>query len=235
MSSNKVNKLTLIAGIPIFLQNLGFSILQPKLKDIAVLGEDKFFSALSYFFINPEKISIEKQISAFDLFLLFLGQNVAIQQEVSNIFMLVVEDLEEIKFFDGIIILRVAGHECIIDEPKFLIIKETLTEIFGLEKRGDSGLNPANEAAKMISEKIKKRRELLSKEGTLDGGVFSNLISILAVGSNALTLDDCLNLTIYQIYNLIERLNLYTQYHIQIQSMMQGAEDVELVDWTKQI
>jgi hypothetical protein len=235
MNSNKIDSLTLISGAPVFIRELGFSIMQPKIKDIAILGEKQFFKSLSYFFIDPKKMEMQKQVSAFDFFLLLFSQDVSIQQEIADLFILIIENLDEIKFFDGIMIIRVAGHECIIDEPKFSLIKESLSQIFKINEDSEGDLNPVNEAARKIAEKIKKRKSLLGGNKSSNEPVFSNLVSILSIGSNSISLEDCLNLTMYQIYNLIERFNLYTQYNIQIQSMMQGAENVELVDWTKQI
>jgi hypothetical protein len=235
MSSNKIDSLTLISGAPIFIKELGFSLMQPKIKEIAVMGEKQFFKSLSYFFIDPKKMDFKKEISSFDFFLLLFSQDVSIQQEIADLLILVVDSLDEIKFFDGIVIIRVAGHECIIDEPKFSIIKESLSQMFKINEHSDGGLNPVNEAAKRIAEKIKERKSLLGHKQESQEQAFSNLLSILSTGSNSMGLEDCLNLTIYQVYNLIERFNLYTQYNIQIQSMMQGAENVELIDWTKQI
>jgi hypothetical protein len=235
MNSNKIDPLTLISGVPVFLKELGISILQPKIKDIAILGERKFFKSMSYFFLEPKKMNLEKDVSAFDLFLLLFSQDVSIQREIADFLILTIEGLEEVKFFDSILIIIVSGHECIIDEPKFSLIKESLSQIFKINESADNSSNPANEAARKIAEKLKRRRELLSTKGSEGEQVLANLLSILATGSNSISMEQCLNLTIYQVYNLIERFNLYTQYNIQIQSMMQGAENVELVDWTKQI
>jgi hypothetical protein len=167
-----------------------------------------------------------------------ISQNVDIQKKVSDILILTIQDLEKISFYESFILLKFVGHECIIDEPKFLIIKETYKQIFCLDFSSveSNEYNPANEAAKKIADKLNKRKEKISKnEPKSHGSVFSNIISILVIGSKSLNISECLNMTIFQIYNILKRFNLYTEYELQIKALMQGAKDVNLVDWTKQI
>jgi hypothetical protein len=231
----KIDKLSLMAGTPIPVDQLGIVINQPKIKDIAMLGEEKFYQSLSYFLINKDKLNIPINISDFDLFIYTLTQSQELQQSIADLFTLIIEDLESIKFFDGFILIKAAGHECIIDEPKFLIIKETLIRVFCLEDTQSSDLNPANEAAQKIAEKLKKRKELLVGESSKsDEQIYTTLISILVIGSNTMNLEDCLNLTIFQIQNLFKRFNLFFEFNIQMRSMLQGAQDIELTEWTKQ-
>jgi hypothetical protein len=120
----KIDKLSLMAGSPIPIDQLGIVINQPKIKDIAMLGEEKFYQSLSYFLINKDKVNIPINISDFDLFIYTLTQSQDLQQSVADLFTLIIDDLESIKFFDGFILIKAAGHECIIYEPKFLIIKD---------------------------------------------------------------------------------------------------------------
>lgn len=236
MIENRIDTLTLISGCPVALSSLGFCLIQPKIKDIALLGETNFFKYLSYFFIDKDSINFKsEEITDFDIFIKILIKNLEIQKNFSEVLILLVQDLEEIKFFENCLILIIAGHECIIDEPKFLIIKEAVKQIFKLEKTKSDGLNPANKAAEKIAEKLREREKLLSsKNQKSDQAVFSNLISVLAVGSNSFNLNDCLDLTVYQLYNIFERFNLYAQFNLQVQSMLQGAKDIQLVEWTKQ-
>jgi hypothetical protein len=134
--------------------------------------------------------------------------------------------------------IEAAGHDSIIDEPKFLIIKETYKQIFCLDDMtGKSEYNPANETARKIMEKLEKRKQFLSSKSNdkNEDKIFSTLASILSIGSNTISFKDCLEMTPYQIFNLIKRFNLYQQFQMQTQALMQGAKDIELVEWTKQI
>jgi hypothetical protein len=232
-----IDKLKLMSGVPIALHELGLSINQPKLKDIALMGEADFFKNISYFLVSKTKLNIPIEVSDFDLFMYFINQDESLQASISDIFILIIDGLESIKFYDSFIIVNALGHECIIDEPKFLIIKETLIQIFCLESQGKtSDLNPANKLAQEIADKLKKRQQQLSAESPKQqSDIFSDLISILSIGTNALSIEDCLNLTVFQIYNLIKRFTMYQEHNRQIQALIQGAKDIELVEWTKQI
>ena len=119
-----------------------------------------------------------------------------------------------------------------------MIIKETYKQIFCLDFSSvvSNNYNPANDRAKKIADKLNKRKEKLSKNNNKsENNIFSNIISILVIGSKSLSISECLNMTVYQIYNILKRFNLYNEYDLQIKALMQGAKDVELVDWTKQI
>jgi hypothetical protein len=234
----KIDNLKLMSGVPIFLEEIGLSINQPRIKDIAVVGEVKFYQALSYFLINKQKLDITIDISDYDLFMKIINQDQSIQKDVSDIFILTIDGLDSIKFYDTFIIISAFEQECIIDEPKFLIIKEALIQIFCLGGSSESDdLNPANKLAQEIAEKIRRRRERLagSKDGNKSDNIFGHLISILTIGSNSFSVEDCLNFTVYQIFNLIKRFTMYQEYNMQIQALMQGAKDIDVVEWTKQL
>jgi hypothetical protein len=232
----KIDTLKLMSGVPIYFEELGFSINQPKLKDIALLGETQFYQSLSYFLVSKERLEIQLEVSDFDLFMYIINQEESIQKSIADIFTLIIDGIESIKFYDSFIIVTALGHECIIDEPKFLIIKESLIQVFCLGGQSASGgLNPVNKRAQEIADKLRKRQEKLSaNQNKSDTNIFINLISILTIGSNNLRLEDCLSMTVYQIQNLIKRYNLYEEYNRQIQALLQGAKDIELVEWTKQ-
>jgi len=231
----KIDNLKLMSGVPIYIEELGFSINQPKIKDIALLGETQFYQSLSYFLISKDKLNIDVEISDFDLFMYFINQEQSIQKSIADIFTLIIDGIDSIKFYDTFIIVNAFGHECIIDEPKFLIIKESLIQIFCLQSQVTGDLNPANKKAREIAEKLRKRKERLAgAESQKNSDIFSHFISTLTIGTNNLSIEDCLGLTIYQIHNLIKRYTLYEQYNMQIQALLQGAKDIELVEWTKQ-
>lgn len=235
----KIDALKLMSGAPILLEDIGLCLNQPKVKDIGILGEKKFYQGLSYFLVSKKKLKIEIDISDYDLFMKIVNQEIDIQKDISDIFILTIDGISNIKFYDSFIIVSAFEQECIIDEPKFLIIKEALMQIFCLGDEAISGpdeLSPANKLAQEIADKIRKRREQLSsdKETSKSENVLSHLVSILSIGSNNFSLEDCLNFTVYQIFHLIKRFSMYQEHNYQIQALLQGAKDIEVVEWTKQ-
>ena len=51
-----------------------------------------------------------------------------------------------------------------------------------------------------------------------------------------MALEDCMNLTLYQLYDLIERFSLYTNWDIDIRSRLAGGKSDKKPDnWMKNI
>jgi hypothetical protein len=234
-----IDKLTLITGAPIFIQKLGITIFQPKMKEIGFLGEEHFFKSLSFLFIKKEDIPEEyglENFSDFEIFLELVIGSKEIRFSIENTLQMMISELDKIIFNkkDFILVLK-SGQECIITSDEFSLLKEVINQIFRLNS-SESDLNPANAAAKRIADKLKKRRQLLSSQKEKnDDASLSNVISILAVGSNSNSIKDLENCTLYQLLNIIERFGLYEQHKNQVQAMMQGAENIDLVDWYKKI
>jgi hypothetical protein len=68
------------------------------------------------------------------------------------------------------------------------------------------------------------------------GSMLGRYLSILTIGINSMTLEDCYNLTLYQIYDLMERYTLYLNWDLDIRARMAGAKgDKPIEDWMKNI
>ena len=66
--------------------------------------------------------------------------------------------------------------------------------------------------------------------------MFAQYLSTLTVGISSMSLKDCMELTMYQLYDLIERYSLYINWDIDIRSRMAGAKvDKPVENWMKQI
>jgi hypothetical protein len=51
-----------------------------------------------------------------------------------------------------------------------------------------------------------------------------------------MTINDCLSLTMYQLYDLVERYSLYINWDLDIRAKLAGSTDNKPVDnWMKQI
>ena len=69
-----------------------------------------------------------------------------------------------------------------------------------------------------------------------DSSVFAQYVSTLTVGLGSMSLHDCVNLTMYQMYDLVERYSLYINWDIDLKSRLAGAKPDKPVDnWMKQI
>jgi hypothetical protein len=83
---------------------------------------------------------------------------------------------------------------------------------------------------------MKARAKVAAIKGESSGSVFAQYLSILTVGLHSMSLQDLLNLTMYQLYNLIERFMLYTNWDLDVRSKMAGGSSESKVDnWMKVI
>lgn len=251
----EIDEFQLLAGAPIKVPGLELKIHQPKLYEIANIGEELFYNYLSFFKIGKDviidniedpqqKIELELKTEYEVLKLLMINQE-EVEIGIREVLNLLIKDMEIIKFNESFIFLKSKeGQQHIINDYSFSLIKEIIYKIFNLNPRERvkaKEFNPSNEIASDIAEKLRKRREALEKanpaketQGKKDQSILTDFVSILAVGLS-LSITQILNLTVYQIFNLMKRFGLYSQYQLQVKAMLQGAENVELVDWFQKI
>ena len=96
--------------------------------------------------------------------------------------------------------------------------------------------NPGNERAKEIAKKLMRGRQRIAEEKNEAGSsIFTQYLSILSVGLHQ-NLLDLIELTIYQLYDLIERFSLNLNWDIDIKSRLAGAKnEKEIENWMKNI
>ena len=83
---------------------------------------------------------------------------------------------------------------------------------------------------------MRGRQRVAAQKGDVNVSIFSQYLSILTVGLHSMSLKDAMDLTIFQLYDLIERYTLYMNWDIDIRSRMAGGKpDHEPEDWMKNI
>jgi hypothetical protein len=84
-----------------------------------------------------------------------------------------------------------------------------------------------------------KARQKVAQQKAQEGGEGSALaqyVSTLTVGLSSMSLAECLNLTMYQVYDLVERYSLYINWDIDLRSRLAGAKpDKPVENWMKNI
>ena len=119
------------------------------------------------------------------------------------------------------------GDSITIDENNF----EDLQEVFRLvfcatsERNKERNFNPANKRAQEIADKLMKaRKKVAEQKGEASASVFGQYISVLTIGLQSMSLQNLMDLTMFQIYDLIERYSLYVNYDLDIRSRLAGAK-----------
>ena len=111
--------------------------------------------------------------------------------------------------------------------------------MFCLGKTDQQTFNPGNKKAKEIADKLMKARQKVAAAKAKDqgdGSMFGQYLSILTIGVGSMTLQHCIELTMYQLYDLVERYTLYMNWDLDIRSRLAGAKgDQPVENWMKPI
>lgn len=236
-------RLALMAGIDIPILECQLVLHQPTIKEIAFIGEKEFFIGLQTLCLNKSMFIEDKDvlndISNFQIFMTVM-QDKSTQdkkQAVINI-LNVLFPKYKILFTPNSILFQSPEGSQMVDEKNFdslqYIIKEVFCQFSG--PMDQQAFNPGNAAAKEIAEKLMRgRQRVAAQKSSNNGSIFSQYLSILTVGLYQ-PLEKSLNLTMYQIYDLIERYSLYMSWDIDIRSRLAGGKpDSQPENWMKNI
>lgn len=237
-------RLGLMCGIDLPIPEIQLIVHQPKIKEIAFIGEQNFFTGAQCLCINKNTLmdsSIPANTNNFQIFMMVMNdketvdKKIAVQQTLALLF-----PNAKILFTPRALIIQQEEQESvIIDEENFEILQKILEKIFCFDskKNKEDSYNPANNKAKEIAAKLMKGRKRVAElNGSADASIFSQYLSTLTVGLNSMSLEDCMNLTMFQLYDLIERYSLYINWDIDIRAKLAGAKSEKKVEnWMKNI
>ena len=97
--------------------------------------------------------------------------------------------------------------------------------------------NPADKKAQEIAQKLMRgRQRVAAQKGGANTSVFSQYLSILTVGLHSMSLQNLLDCTMYQLYDLMERYSLYMNWDIDVRTRLAGGKpDSQPDNWMKNI
>lgn len=243
-----VDDLQLTTGIDIPVEELGVTIIQPKLREIAILGQQNYFIALQIFLIDKKQLHLQnKPVTNWDIFKKAIHQKM---DNVKDVFALVSNFLQ-LFFKEKVVIgprsiMIFCGEEIKnIEGETFDMLRRIIGEVGGkflIAGAAEDEFNPANKKAAEIAEKMKKGREKLAKAKELENpdkkegsNFLSKYIKIVAV-KTANSLEQVNNMTLYQLNALMKGEMAYENYDIDVRSRLAGAKsDKELVSWTEEL
>ena len=237
-------RLALMTGVDIPIPELQATLHQPTIKEISFAGEKDFL-------IGIQCLSIQKTMLIQDESLLSTTTNFQILMKIMNDKMTVDNKQSvmtvlnllfpayQIFFTPRAISMNCEGGNVIIDEGNFEKFQEIISQVFCLSKSDSGSFNPQGKKAKEIADKLMKARQRVAAQKQAEQGdasIFAQYISTLTVGLGSMSLQDCINLTMYQMYDLVERYSLYINWDIDMKSRLAGAKSDKPVDnWMKQI
>ena len=237
-------RLGLMCGIDLPIPELQATIHQPKIKEIAFVGEKDFFLGVQCLCIDKNIIanqgeSLLVNTNNFQIFMTMMKEKEMAEKKdsVINVFSLIFPKYKTL-FTPRSIILQ-SDTQIMIDDSNFEILQEYLKEIFCFKSSmsQELGFNPANDTAKKIADKLMRGRQRVAElNGSANVSIFSQYLSMLTVGLDSMSLQDLMDLTMFQLFDLVERYQLYINWDIDIRSRLAGAKsDNKPENWMKNI
>ena len=238
-------RLALMCGSDIPLPFLQISLHQPRIKEIALIGESSFFIGVQCLNIDSKSLmdqdkTILQDTNNFQIFMtIMLEKEARDKKEATSQLLSLLFPNYQIMFTPRALIFQKDGFSTIIDTNNFEQLQGVLKQVFCVFNSNNQqmGFNPANTKAKEIADKIMRGRKRVAElNGSANASIFSQYLSILTVGLSSMSLQDLMNLTMFQLYDLVERYQLYINWDIDIRSRLAGAKpDDRPENWMKNI
>ena len=237
-------RLALMCGIDIPVPECQLTIHQPRINEIAFLGEKDFFTGIQCLCLNKTMFVKDESVLAttnnFQIFMTIMSEKqaaekkAAVQQVLTLLF-----PSSKIVFTPRSIMISADNNTIMIDERNFEFLQAAISSICCLKTgpMDQQTFNPVNGQARAIADKLMRgRQRVAAQKGEANVSILSQYLSIVTVGINSMPLSDAMNLTMYQLYDLVERYMLYVNWDIDIRSRLAGANpDSKPDNWMKNI
>ena len=236
-------RLGLMCGIDLPIPEIQLVVHQPTIKEIAYVGEQDYLIGASCLCIKKETLMdslVSGEVNNFQIFMMVMADKSAKDKKESTMKTLsLLFPNSKVFFTPRALVIQKEELSVTIDEENFGLLQSLLEKIFCFDnkKNQEEQYNPANKKAKEIADKLMRGRKRVAElNGSANVSIFSQYLSTLTVGLNSMSLEDCMNLTMYQLYDLIERYSLYINWDIDIRGKLAGAKSEKQPDnWMKNI
>ena len=243
-------QLALMTGVDIPIPDCNLVIHQPTIKEISFMGEKEYFLAIQTLSLDKRSLvedeTLLTDLTNFKIFMTIITDKASLEVKkiVEKAFSLLFPNYSISITNRSIIFILKSNSEdnqpVMLDENNFDTFQEILKQICCLNHNSmqESGFNPQNSRAKEIADKLLKARQRVAaqKHENSNTSLLGQYLSVITVGIGSMSLEDCLNLTMYQVFDLVERYSLYTTWNIDIKVRLAGGKsDKEPDNWMKNI
>lgn len=239
-------RLALMCGTDIPVPECQLIVHQPTIKEISLIGESDFFAGVQCLCLNKNMFtqdeSVLSNVNNFQIFMTVMTEKEAADKKksVQQVATLLFPKYKMIITPRGMVFMEEGKSETInIDENNFEFLQDAISQICCLKGgKGDQhSFNPADAKAKEIADKLMRGRQRVAQQkGEGNNSIFVQYLSILTVGLESMSLQNLMELTMYQMYDLIERFSLYTAWDIDVRSRLAGGKpDSQPDNWMKNL
>lgn len=237
-------RLALMCGTDLPIEECRIVVHQPRIREIAIVGEQDFFIGAQCLTLNKSMfITEDKDVLSntnnFQIFMMVMNEKEAKDKKTSTmqVLQLLLPNYKPMLTPRSLVLASKDGN-ITIDENNFDYLQDVLKLIF-CTKNGpmdSQSFNPADDKAREIAEKLMRGRARIAAErGESNSSIFSQYLSILTVGLQ-INLLELMELTMFQLYDLVERYSLYTNWDIDLRSRLAGGKpDKHPDNWMKNI
>ena len=237
-------RLSLMCGTDYPVPQCKLIIHQPSIKEIALIGEQDFFTGVQCLCLNKSMFVKDESdlsnINNFQIFMTIMSEKEAVdkKQSVQQVCTLLFPKYNVI-FTPRSMLFSGDGQTMQIDETNFEYLQAAISNICCMKTgpMDQTTFNPVNAKAREIAEKLMRgRARVAAEKGQSNSSIFSQYLSMLVVGLGSMSLQDATNLTMYQLYDLIERYMLYINWDMDIRCRLAGGKpDSQPDNWMKNI
>ena len=240
-------RLALMTGVDIPIPELSITAHPPVIKEIALMGEKDFFTAMQYLCINKESLVQDKTLSAtltnFQVLMKVLEQSQDKHKKdaIQTLLLLLFPNYQSAFLPHSVILSAPDVPVVTIDDNNFDILQDYLKVILCVNSvfQGDNIVyNPANDAAKRIADKIMAGRKKVAqlKGGQGGSSILTRYLSILTIGTNTMSLEEASNLTLFQLFDLIERYTAFVEWDTDLRLRLAGGTPNKTVEtWMRDL
>ena len=236
--------LALMTGTDIPIPECQITVHQPTIKEIALIGEENFLTGSQILCVNKSMVVQDETLLSntnnFQIFMTIIQEKEIADKKksVQMLFSILFPQYKVTMTPNSL--LFVQGEQIItVDEQNFEILQDVLQNIFCMNSNNmnNYSFNPGNKRAQEIAAKLMKARQRIAKQKSENNGsIFAKYLSILTIGLGSMSLQDCTNLTMYQLFDLVERYMLYVNWDLDIKSRLAGGKPDKPVDnWMKDL
>lgn len=239
------NRLALMTGIEIPIPECRLIAHQPTLTDIAFIGETDFFVGMQCLCISKNMVvqdeSLLESTNNFQIFMTVMSEQETKDKKGATLSVLALLFPDyKIMVAPRSLIFSSNGETITVDENNFDALQEIIKEIFCFNTgpMDQQAFNPGDAKSREIAQKLMRGRQRVAAQHAQqgDGGsAFGKYISILTIGAHV-DFVSAMKLTMFQLYDLIERYYLYTNWDIDVRTRLAGGKpDSRPDDWMKSI
>ena len=239
------NRLALMTGIEIPIPECRLIVHQPTLVDIAFIGETDFFVGMQCLCISKNMVvqdeSLLESTNNFQIFMTVMSTKETKDKRQATLQVLSLLFPEwKVVVSPRSLIFSSNGETVAIDENNFENLQTVLKQIFCFNTgpMDQQAFNPGDAKSREIAQKLMRGRQRVAAQQAQkgDGGsAFSKYISVLTIGAH-IDFESATKLTMFQLYDLIERYYLYTNWDIDVRTRLAGGKpDSRPDDWMKSI